>query len=570
MSDKQEEKGIKPLPSDTAIFDPTRDEAKETVQVFPSVEALSPMLKEMLANLAPVRFVSCADPRDCGHGEAVINLSDDNDVIDVLLRSGTRSFNVAAGAPKLPSAGPGQSIQFGDSAFLDPLLRRRNLIHQVMPERYALGVEPGDEVMASHAGRPDWIVRKRGDALAHIVSMPLPPLPRGDLPIWHLTGDRFLELLPLVHFLREITEESSWERPPLMACLMIDDPNLHWGSYGFMNFERLLAQVKLAGAHVAFATIPLDAWAFNPKVVRLFRENPEYFSLVYHGNDHTKWELAQNLPLDTWLGVIAQCMTRMTRLENKTGLPVSRVMVPPHEGNSDAALLALSTLGFEGACISMGSLYRGKARQFRPAFGLDMAEWMSGELPVLHRFSLSSPCCQGDIVISAFLNYPIIPVGHHDTFAKGGELIDSAVALIKSFGNVQWGGPSMILSRNYLTRREGSSFWLKPYSRRVQLTVPQNVTRISVIFPENISEGVTLDITVRNADGQELQRSRLAVGQPVEVRPGQILDVRMVTPRSADYRQVKLPGLSYRALARRALCEGRDRLSPFLAKLRGR
>jgi len=570
MVNKTEENDINPLSDGAATFDPTQAKDRTPVQVFPSIEALPPTLREMLANLVQVRFINCADPRRCGPGEAVINVSDDNEMPGILLRSGAHSYNIPSGHAKLPSAGPGQRIQFGDSPFLDARLRRRNLGHQLMPERYALEVEPGDEVMASHAGHPDWILRKRNGGLIHISSMALPKFPPGDLPIWHLTGDRFIGLLPLVHFLREVIGDANWEKPPLMACLMIDDPNLHWSSYGFLNFEKLLAQVKSAGAHVAFATIPLDAWGFSPKVVRLFRENPRHFSLLYHGNNHTKWEMAQNLSLESWLSVLAQGMTRIGRLEKKTAVPVSRIMVPPHEGNSDDSLLALSTLGFEGACISMGSLYRGKARQFRPTFGLELAEWMSGELPVLHRFGMSSPCCEGDIVISAFLNNPIIPVGHHDTFAKGGELVDSTAALINSFGKVQWGSPSMLLSRNYQTMQKGNTLWIKLYSRRIQLKVPEDVTQVRVVFPENIGAGVTLESTVRNAEGKELFRTNPERGSAMEVRPGQLLEVRLIAPRSVDYRQIKRPGLSYRALARRSLCEGRDRVSPLLARLRGR
>jgi hypothetical protein len=555
-------------PTDVVLLDPAPEAVRTNVRVFPSADALDPVLKEALAHLAPVRFTSCADSRECGRGEAIINLSGDHEVIAALLRAGASSFNIPAGVQQLPSGGEDRPIQFGDSAHLDGRLRGRCLWHTALPDRFALKVEPGDEVLAERGGKPDWLLRKNHDGQAHIVSMPLPKLQPGDLPARYLSGGSFISLLPLVHFLREFTADSRWKRPPVMACMIIDDPNLHWISYGFLGFENMLARVKSVGAHVAFATIPLDAWGFHPKTVRLFRDHQRDFSLLYHGNDHTKWELAQDRTPDSWLGVFAQGMTRIARLEERTGLPVARVMVPPHEGYSDAALLALSILGFEGACFPLAKDSRSRAgQQVRAAFGLEMAEWMGGRLPVLQRFNMASASCQGQIIISAFLNRPIIPVGHQDTFADGYEALDRAIATINSLGEVRWAGPSTMLNRSYCTFQEKSSLWIKPYARRVQLTVPADVTKVGAILPPDLDASVTLDVTARNTDGAVVRRVCPSAGEPVEVRPGQTLDVRLVTPDFVDYRQIKRPGLSYRALVRRVLCEGRDRLSPFLGKL---
>jgi hypothetical protein len=553
------------------MLDAAPEAVRKTVHVFPSADTLDPVLKEALAHLAPVRFISCADPSECGQGEAIIVLSSDDKIVTNLLRAGVRSFHIPSGVPGLPSAGTGERLQFGDSAYLDARLRGRCLSHKALPDRFGLKAEAGDEVLASHAGSPDWILRQSHDGVANIVSVPLPKLPPGDLAARYLSGENFISLLPLVHFLRGLTTDSRWMKPPLMACLIIDDPNLHWISYGFLGFDTLLARAKSAGAHVAFATIPLDAWGFHPKAVRLFREHQQHFSLLYHGNDHTKRELAQNRTPDSWLGVFAQGMTRIARLEERTGLLVARVMVPPHEGYSDAALLALSILGFDGACFPLGMVSRWCAgQQMRAAFGLEMAEWMGGRLPVLQRFNLASASCHGQIVISAFLDRPIIPVGHHDTFADGYEALDRTLSAINSLGRVRWVGPSMMLNRSYLTLRENSSLWVAPYARRVQLTVPEDVTKVRAISPQNIGASVTLDVMVRDAEGEAVRRMRPATGEPVEVRPGQNVDVHLVTTDAVDYRQIKRPGLSYRALVRRILCEGRDRLSPFLGKLGGR
>jgi hypothetical protein len=559
------------LSTDTEMLDAIPGLARKVVRVFPSADMMDPAVKEALACLAPVQFASCGDHSECGPGDAIIVLSSDGDLIAKLLRTGVHSFHIPSGVPGSPSADGRQTIQFANSPHLDARFRGRCLSHKILPNQFALKVEQGDEVLASHTGKPDWVFRKRNGGEAHMVSTPLPKMQSGDLSAWHLSGENFISLLPLVHFLRELTADSRWKGPPPMACMIVDDPNLHWVSYGFIGFDSLLVRVKQAGAHVAFATIPLDAWGFHPATVRLFRENQKEFSLLYHGNDHTKWELAQNRTRDGWLSVFAQGMSRIAHLEERTGLHVARVMVPPHEGYSAAALLALAALGFEGACFPLGMVRRWNAgMSVRPAYGLEMAEWFDGPLPVLSRFNLLWPSCQGEIIISAFLNRPIIIVGHHDTFAKGYEALDSAIATINSLKDVQWLSPSAMLNRSYLTWRENHSFWIKPYARRVKLTVPEDVTKIRAILPENVRADVALNMIVRNTEGKELRRIKPGSGEAVEVQPGQGIDIHLMTPDPVDYRQLEHPGLSYRALARRILCEGRDRLSPFLAKLNGR
>jgi hypothetical protein len=281
--------------------------------------------------------------------------------------------------------------------------------------------------------------------------------------------------------------------------------------------------------------------------------------------------LAEKRTLESWLGAFSQGITRIARLEEKTGLTVARVMVPPHEGYSENALLALSTLGFDGVCVPLGLVKRWNAGlQIRPAFALEMTEWMGGPVPVLQRFNITPEDCQNQIIIAAFLGRPIIPVAHHDTFADGYAAVERTLATINSLGDVRWVGPSEMFNRSYLTMRENGNLWVKLYSRRMQVTVPEGVKKVGAIFFGDIGQSIALDVTVRDAEGGELRRMRQANGEAVEVRPGQKVEVQLVNSDAVDYRQVKRPGLSYRAVARRVLCEGRDRLSPFLAKLGGR
>src|SRR5260370_19758270 len=111
---------------------------------------------------------------------------------------------------------------------------------------------------------------------------------------------------------------------------MVDDANVHWTSYGFLSYKKLVDQAKSRRFHVAFATVPLDAWLPNATAVKLFRDYPEQFSLLVHGNDHSKRELSQSRTEESYLRLAAQSLRRIDRLEKITGLHVARVMAPPH------------------------------------------------------------------------------------------------------------------------------------------------------------------------------------------------------------------------------------------------
>src|SRR5437588_776228 len=90
-----------------------------------------------------------------------------------------------------------------------------------------------------------------------------------------VTVPAFVALLALVHFLREVSAEHRWTPPPLRASFIVDDPNLHWPSYGFLRYRELVAHADAHGYHVALATVPLDGWFAHPAAARLLRERAD-------------------------------------------------------------------------------------------------------------------------------------------------------------------------------------------------------------------------------------------------------------------------------------------------------
>ena len=198
-------------------------------------------------------------------------------------------------------------------------------------------------------------------------------------------------LLPLLHFLRQLLADEGWKLPAPRAAFVIDDPNLHWPSYGFLKYPQLAEHASRHGYHLAFATVPLDGWRVDARAVATMREHPAALSLLIHGNDHVARELA-GLDSDRQAeAAMAQALRRIAALERASGLSVARVMAPPHGVCSEAALRAMFRLGFEAACISRPYPWRDGLPAPTPLAGWHPAELVAGGIPVAPRQALSAP-----------------------------------------------------------------------------------------------------------------------------------------------------------------------------------
>ena len=259
-----------------------------------------------------------------------------------------------------------------------------------------------------------WSCCQQGKSTADLVALPAPILDGSDYLFQQFREDSWASLLPLLHFVAEV---SGWMTPPLRACFMFDDPNLHWGSYGYVKFQEIAEAAKIENFHTSFATVPIDAWFVHAPTARVFLENQNVLSLLIHGNDHTLLEL-QKARIEPPVAMAAQALDRITRLERKSGLSVSRVMAAPHGACNEAAADALTKTGFYAACISTGSLMtRNPTTDWPVSVGMGPAEAL-GTLPVIPRVNIEMSS-DLPVRLAAFLGQPIIPVGHHDDLRSG-------------------------------------------------------------------------------------------------------------------------------------------------------
>jgi hypothetical protein len=157
--------------------------------------------------------------------------------------------------------------------------------------------------------------------------------------------DHLFCAVPIVCYLRWAFRHSSWNTPELSACLVLDDPLLR-ARYGFVRYRELLALMKQLQFSTSIAFIPWNWRRSNPKVVQLFKDNPQHFSLCVHGSDHTSGEFAISDRVQL-RAITSEAVRRMSLHQRRTGLEYDPVMVFPQGIFSKEAILELKHAGFD-------------------------------------------------------------------------------------------------------------------------------------------------------------------------------------------------------------------------------
>jgi hypothetical protein len=499
-----------------------------------------------VGDLYDLRIVT-ADQHDTHQLDAVIIFDGASADAGRWLTAGVRTLAYVGGTPTGGSSA--DEVRFADSPSL-PRAFRNVIIRRARPGMDGLVSEPCDQPLCLQDGRPMWV--KRG--ALELVKADLRVM--GEAQSLHqLWTTDWLSLLPLLHLAQDV---SGWELPSPRACLMFDDPNLHWPSYGYINYAALAAHAERLNYHVALATVPLDAWYAHPPTVRLFHRHRSQLSLLVHGNDHTHFELHRaRSPHDRQL-LAAQALQRVDRLERVTGLAVARVMAAPHAACSPEMARSLTEAGYEGACISRGALVNRNPGVHWPAsVGFATAEFLGG-LPVYPRFNLL-----GDMTVearlAAMLGQAIIPVGHHEDLRHGLGLLEHVADAINRLGEVSWQDMTAIAASSVHTVRRDDLFVVKAFSRRFTVSIPEQARCLRVVRPW-LTGPAREQLTAEARSGP----SPVRIDEDTfQVAPGSLVTI-CATARAFDYRSASPRRSSLPAVARRQLAEGRDRLRPFV------
>jgi hypothetical protein len=466
-----------------------------------------------------------------------------------------------------PSDRTGESLalSLADDTRLARPLRGRGVLEDSVASHVNHQGSEAKRILATVGANAVWWQSHPGERSLSVSAYPLAAPLEGEALRDHLRVGRFMGLLPLLHFLLEQLGTRGWSPPALRASFVIDDPNLHWHSYGFLKYPELIAHASRHGYHVGFATVPLDGWLVNPRAASLIRENPSALSLLMHGNDHISRELGRLSTEAEAERAIAQALRRVAALERRSGVRVERVMAPPHGACSEAALDAMFRLGIEAACVSRPYPWLDGLPVPTPLAGWDPAEIVGGGLPILPRYHLENP--REDLVFRALLGQPLILYGHHGDFADGLDLFAEAADYINGLGDVRWEPLGQIARGNYATRQIDDVLHVRMYSRRIALEVPAGVRALDIQLREplggprfhQMSHPAGLaDLGFSEGRGRVLLEDLGESGR---------LELSLSADQPLGFEDVAMPAFKAWPPARRLAVEVRDRSQPLLGNM---
>lgn len=340
---------------------------------------------------------------------------------------------------------------------------------------------PSDyQVAARTESGPIWSWRRVAQHLEYRVSHMPEELGTNELLRDHIRPGKCLRLLPLIHFLRQLTETDGFEFPKCLACIALDDPNLHWTSYGFVRFQDLANHARQANYHVAVATVPLDSWWTHSGAADIFRKHSGRLSLMMHGNDHTYMELGRASDKSNFQNLMAQALRRMDRLEVASGVKVARVMEPPHGVCSYESAEVLGRLGFESALLTHDRVLECDLRQgWADSFGLLPLDMGGSHFPLIARSRWSQDWLH-TIPLSVILQQPLIVATHHEDaegdYVNFGRIADS----INRLGPIQWSGFTEMAASLYQVRTHGDTLAVRPWNRRIRVQRPPGIQSLQL------------------------------------------------------------------------------------------
>jgi hypothetical protein len=529
------------------------------VGVTPAEQLLRrPLLFAALEAALPVRF----EGRPLGELRGLDALLALGSQGDSAMPLGLPSLSLATTEPEVE----GEAVPnvLADAAELDPRLRGSSLPDNRLEAALGEAVESvaGESatVLATSSGTPTWV---REGTVERALLIP-DELEAREALRERLCDKRSAALLPLLHFLRERTKEIRWQPPPARASLLFDDPNLHWPSYGFVKLADLGEHARRHGYHVALATVPLDAWFAHPAALRALKASAGAISLVVHGNDHDGAELGRQASETEAIALAAQALRRVEAFGRRTGIPVDRVMVPPHEACSRETAEALRRCGFEAISMTRPCpwlewephSWLARPEPVDPLVAWNPAAFVEG-LPLLLRHPLAqrSPA---ELALRAFLDQPLILYGHHDDLLGGPEALLEAVDEVNGLATTRWCPLSEIAATNFETRRQGDGLAIRLLTRRARIDVPADATELTIQTPVSGPDQQILGIDGKNA----------CLGEPVPVEPDSSVEVTLSPRDAVDLDAIPSPRRRPLAVARRLASEGRDRLQPLAGRSR--
>lgn len=515
-----------------------------------------------LAQLYPVEFCEVS-PRNFETVDALIVLDGNLAAGLEAAAAGVPSF-VAMGGTGEPDRVANAHVRFGSSRRIDVYLRGQTMVASRKSEFHPLVLRDGDDLLASEDGCPAWIARPCGSGACDLVAASPPALREDEYLFQYLNARRFMELLPLMHFLRQRVTGIGWDGPAPRACFVFDDPSFYLRSYGFLNFRRLAEHATAHNYFVSVATIPLDTWWVNKDVAKTFQSFNPRLSVLVHGNNHTRHEMLSARKQFNHQAVAAQAMHRMERLARRRGISFLKVMEAPYGALANSMFQNLLRLGYEGALCTTELLLRHNPGETWPAaIGMDRSEMLGGGLPVIPRIKMTAGW-RNDVLLAAFLRQPIVVVGHHQDAADEMTTLKEFAETVNRLEGVTGSNLEGMLRTNYKQRIEGAVLAVRMYSRRLNIRIPPGIQRLQIHRPW-LEKGRTELLVISVGNQAKSVEDAGSVTDELQIPDGAgSVEVESKVENPLDLAAVNLPSEVLWPVARKIMKEIRDRSTSVL------
>jgi hypothetical protein len=367
--------------------------------------------------------------------------------------------------------------------------------------------------------------------------------------------EHFLSAVPLVLYIKWAFARTCWNAPEVNACLVIDDPLLR-PTHGFVDFEELLSLMKQHNFSTNIAFIPWNWRRSVPRVVRLFRENPDYYSLSVHGCDHTKAEFgSSNQQRLYWKA--EQAAERMNRHRSMTGIHHDPVMVFPQGIFSEAAMSVLKHTELIGAVNNDVVSADPCPRAVTVSDVWDIAV-MGYSFPL---FTRRYPW-EGieNFAFDALLGKPAIAVIHHDYCSDHGARLVNFVKQVNALRYAPtWRNLGDVVRRSCRQREDSpGAVEVEMYGRELRIENRSGQSKRCLVGRR---EGEPSAIQRICTDAQEIDWRPVngRINFEIDLNPG---ESRVIKIKFHDFVRKEGNGdnlpYRFRAMLRRYLCEMRD------------
>lgn len=323
---------------------------------------------------------------------------------------------------------------------------------------------------------------------------------------WKYSTEHFLEIAPLIMYIKAVCGEACWHRPKRQANLTIDDPWLR-EEYGFLNYGALLDEMKINNFHTTIAFIP---WNFNRnqhKVINLFLENSKYYSICIHGNNHNHREFSKRDKKNSENAIhkkyqeqekdIVQALARMEKFKEITKINYDKVMVFPHGIATERTLNLLKKHNFlataNSRSFSFGTILPDSQLYELRSYNTYVNNFLSMRRIVpINEKTIN---LKYKIAIDLFLGNPIIFYTHHAYFKNGIDNFNLSAQIVNNIHpEVEWGSLKKIVQYSYLMRKkENGNIEIYSFSN-------------DFILENNEHETITYCINKKESDKQQINK----------------------------------------------------------------